>query len=206
MKSKLLTILFMAACLMVSAQDAIQVHYQGAKPTITDFGWSFLDNIVDDDEEDFVDESARAIKFAWMKQRNNESLDEGETLTIDVKNGYVYYESNDGEQSLRIEMCYWNESDGKHKVFAYNVKGFTDGIYNPGQFDGLAFYRYDNASETMTPCYDMGFDLGFGTDDGGWVSYTLPHTGKDITVTKWHGKNTDLSTLKWNGKTFDEAK
>ena len=206
MKRKLLAMLFLAASLTMSAQDAIQVNYQGAKPTIKDLGWAFLEYYVDEGEEDMVDESSRAIKLAWINQRDGVQLNEGETLTIDEKNGFVLYEWREEENSLRIEMCYWNESDGKHKLFAYNVSSFMNDSYSPGQFDGLVFYRYDNATKKMSFCDETGFEVEYGTDDGGWVSYALPRTGKDIIVTTWYKDRTVQRTLKWNGKTFSWVK
>jgi hypothetical protein len=103
---------------------------------------------------------------------------------------------------LRIEMCFWNESDRKHKLFAYNVACFTNDKYSAGQFDGLTFYRYDNGSKKMTPCHDTGFDVVYGTDDGAWISYELPRTGKDITVTSWYDDGKKQKRLKWNGHRF----
>ena len=39
----------------------------------------------------------------------------------------MLYESADDAHLLRIEMCYWNESDQKHKMVAYCVSSFFDG-------------------------------------------------------------------------------
>lgn len=173
---------------------------QGTTPTISDFASAFLSAAVDD--EDCIDESTNAIKQAWTQHRKGLPLDEGETLTIDQKNGYIVYESKYDEHMLRIEMCFWNESDRKHKLFAYNVACFTNDKYSAGQFDGLTFYHYDNGSKKMTPCHDTGFDVVYGTDDGAWISYELPRTGKDITVTSWYDDGKKQKRLKWNGHRF----
>lgn len=173
---------------------------QGTTPTISDFASAFLSAAVDD--EDCIDESTNAIKQAWTQHRKGLPLDEGETLTIDQKNGYIVYESKYDEHMLRIEMCFWNESDRKHKLFAYNVACFTNDKYSAGQFDGLTFYRYDNGSKKMIPCHDTGFDVVYGTDDGAWISYELPRTGKDITVTSWYDDGKKQKRLKWNGRRF----
>ena len=103
-------------------------------------------------------------------------------------------------------MCYWNEADKKHKLFAYNVSSFTNGKYNAGQYDVLMFYRYNNATKKMSYCTDTGFDVEYGTGDGAMISYALPRIGKDITVTTWYEKGKKQKTLKWNGKKFDWAK
>jgi hypothetical protein len=203
MKKLVLAIVFAFCTLAVSAQDAIQVNYTGAKPTISDFAWAFLS--VDNGEDELEgesDESFNAIKQAWIRHRNGTPQDEHETLTIDDKNGFVLYEWKYEENMLRIEMCYWNESDQKHKMFAYNVSCFQNDKYSPGQFDGLVFCRYDNAKRELTYCEAPGFEVEYGTDDGAWVSYDLPRSGKDITVNYWRANKKTQKTLKWNGHGF----
>ena len=204
MKKLVLAIIFAFCTLAVSAQDAIKVNYTGAKPTISDFAWAFLS--VDNGEDELEgesDESFNAIKQAWIRHRNGTPQDEHETLTIDDKNGFVHYEWKYEENTLRIEMCYWNESDQKHKMFAYNVSCFQNDKYSPGQFDGLVFCRYDNAKRELTYCEAPGFEVEYGTDDGAWVSYDLPRSGKDITVNYWRANKKTQKTLKWNGHGFD---
>ena len=95
-------------------------------------------------------------------------------------------------------MCYWNEADGKHKLFACNRWSFENGKPMMGQYDYLGFYRYDNATKKMSWCESPGFDVEYFNK-----SYALPRTGKDITVTTWedNGKKTQ-KTLKWNGHGF----
>ena len=204
-----LVLLFICSTLAVFAQESIRVKYQGAQPTISDFAWAFLSSNDDDEEEDCVDESFNAIRAAWETHRKGLPQEKGVTLTIDQKNGFVVYEYKseyeDVKHLLRIEMCYWNESDGKHKLFAYNVCCFRNGECSPGQFDGLLFYRYDNATKKMTLCNDVGFDVEFGTNDGddvAYISYALPRTGKDIILTTWYKRGKQQKTLRWNGRRF----
>ena len=203
MKRIALVILFVSCTLVMAAQNGIKVNYQGEKPTISDFAWAFLS--VDDGEEELegeADESFNAIKQAWIRHREGLPQEENETLTIDEKNGFVLYEWRYEENLLRIEMCSWNESDQKHKLFAYNVGYYSDGEYSPGQFDGIVFCRYDNATREMTYCEAPGFEVEYGTDDGSWVSYDLPRTGKDITVNYWLNVGKKQKTLKWDGRKF----
>ena len=203
MKRIALAIIFAFCTLAMSAQDAIQVNYTGAKPTISDFAWAFLSTDTDDDEEEgYADESFNAVKQAWIRHLEGLPQDEYSTLSIDEKNGFVLYELRYEENMLRIEMCYWNESDQKHKMFAYNVSCFQNDAYSPGQFDGIVFCRYDNAKKELTYCEAPGFEVEYGTDDGAWVSYDLPRSGKDITVNYWHGNKKTQKTLKWNGSGF----
>ena len=203
MKNLVLAIIFACCTLTLAAQDAIQVNYQGAKPTISDFASALLSNDNGEDElEGEADESFNAVKHAWNRHLEGVRQEEGVTLTIDEKNGFVLYESRMDENLLRIEMCYWNESDQKHKMIAFNVSCFQDDMYSPGQFDGLIFYRYDNAKRELTYCEAPGFEVEYGTDNGAWVSYDLPRSGKDITVNYWlDGKKTQ-KTLKWDGHGF----
>ena len=95
-------------------------------------------------------------------------------------------------------MCFWNEADGKHKLFADSRWGFENGKPILGQYDGLSFYRYANATKKMTRCNTPGFDVEYLDK-----SYALPRTGKDIIVSQWdkNGKKTE-KTLKWNGSRF----
>ena len=203
MKKTLLAILFACCTMGLAAQEGIRVYYQGAKPTISDFVWAFLDNAVDEGEDaEYVDESARALKMAWINKRNGVPFDQGETLTIDQKNGFAVYETKYEGEMLRIEMCYWNEADQKHKLFAFSISSFVNGKYEPGQNDGLTFFRYNNTTKTMNAFFDVGFDIDMATSDGGWISYALPRAGKDITVTYWKNGRKSFKTLKWNGRKF----
>lgn len=202
MKKTILAIIFACCTLALAAQEGIPVSYHGANPTISDFAWAFLSSSVDDEEECCIDEATNAVRQAWINHREGIPQYEGQSLTIDEKNGYAVYESQYEEHLVRIEMCYWNESDRKHKLFAYNVSSFFEGKYSPGQFDGIMFYRYDNATKRMIQCDDTGFDVVYTTEDGGWLSFALPQTGKDIIVTTWHDNGTKQKTLKWNGSRF----
>ena len=196
MKRTLFAIILVCCTLSMAAQEGgIRVKYQGAKPTISDFVSAFL-NSRSDGDDDCNDESFNAVKQAWNNKRAGRPLGKGETLTIDERNGFVCYENKYDEHLLRVEMCYWNESDQKHKLFAYNVGCYTNGQYSAGQFDTLSFLRYDNATKRMAASFDYGFDVEYLD-----VSYALPRTGKDITVTYWkQGKK--QKTLKWNGRKF----
>jgi hypothetical protein len=101
-------------------------------------------------------------------------------------------------------MCYWNEADGKHKLFAYNHGFYRDGQYYPGQYDGLTFMRYDNATKTMRYHSDAGVQAVYESKAPNVeCSFALPRSGKDIMVTLWseNGKKTQ-KTLKWNGHGF----
>ena len=204
MKKTSLAIIFACCALAMVAQDAIKVKYQGAKPTISDFVSSYLSIAALDDDE-CVNEADNAFNQAWIKHLKGQKLDKGETLTIDNKNGYVCYESRYEQHMLRIEMCYWNEADGKHKLVAHNVLSFRNGVYETGQFDGIFFYRYNNATKKMSMYSVPNFDaihnyMGEGT----CVFFGLPRTGKNITVNymNYETKKVQSKIFKWTGSRF----
>lgn len=206
MKRLLFAALFFCCALTMSAQDGvIRVNYSGAKPAISDFARAYLfaplENV--EGEDLWVDEATNAVKEAWKRYQKGIPQPEGVTLSIDQKNGFVVYESKYQDDVVRVEMCYWNEADGQHKLFAWNVGLYRSGKKSMGQSDGISFYRYDDASKTMRLCEDPGFEQEFFSEDGALVSYTLPQTGKDITVTYWYEDGTRRQkTLKWDGKRF----
>lgn len=185
----------------LEAQGSIRVNYKGSKPTISDFASTYLSAIVYDDD-DCIDEASNAFKQAWTRYRKGITQPKGEKIIVDQKNGYLLYESQHEEHLLRIEMCYWNETDGKHKLVAVNTASFINGVYNPGQYDHLSFYRYTNATKKMTMCDAPGFEVAYA-ENGAWISYALPRTGKNIIATYWNqdGKKKQ-KTLKWNGRKF----
>ena len=202
MKRLSLAIVFACCMLVVAAQEGgFRVNYQGAKPTIKDFAKAYITSLLNPEDEEPEGDGLymyESIQKAMECQEKGQPLEKNKTLTIDLKNGFLMYEQKDDYYVYRIEMCYWNEADGKHKLFADNRWSFEDGKAILGQYDGLSFYRYDNASKKMARCNTPGFDVEYLDK-----SYALPRTGKDITVTQWdkNGKKTE-KTLKWNGHGF----
>ena len=199
MKRIALALLLSCSALVLAAQDGVKVNFKGDRPTISDFVSTFIPASTDDEE---YNEPLAALTDAWERHQKGLPQKEGETLTVDQRNGFVLFESKDERSLLRIEMCYWNQSDGKHKLFAYNVGCYSDGVYSQGQYDGLTFWRYDNASKTMAWVDPPGFDVEYYTDDDELVSYALPRTGKDIVVTYWKDGAKKQKTLKWDGRLF----
>jgi len=206
MKRLSLAIVLACCTLAVAAQEeGFRVNFQGTQPTIKDFACAYLASLIpdveDDEEGDCVGEGVwlyESMQYAIKCQAEGLPLEENGTLTIDQKNGYLIYEQKHDEYLDRIEMCYWNEADGKHKLFAANRWSFENGKPMMGQYDELSFYRYDNATKKMSRCNTPGFDVEYLNK-----AYALPRTGKDITVTTWedNGQKTQ-KTLKWNGHGF----
>ena len=210
MKRTSLTIIFACCILALAAQDVIKVNFKGSKPTISDFVGAYLnDYVYNENDDDCLNEVRASAKQAWINYLNGKPQVKNTNLIVDNRNGYVVFEGIDeyeGDKDVvRVEMCYWNEADGKHKLFAYNVKCFRNGKYSPGQFDGLQFYRYNNATRKMTYYQMPGFDSSLYTEDGAYITYSLPRVGKDIVITYWYDNGTKKQkTLKWNGRKFSK--
>ena len=198
MKKITLAIIFAFCALSLVAQHPIRVNYRGATPTITDLAWAFF-NDIENDEEECGDRPALAVKEAWSRYLKNLPQEEGTTFTLDEKNGYVFYEYIYNSNTIRMEMCYWNESDGKHKLFAFNnMASFDEDGPIATETSGIYFFRYDNAKKRMTYCYTPGFVVDYQN------TYALPRAGKDIVETKWNADGTKTETiLKWDGHKFN---
>ena len=209
-KAALFAIVFACCTMTVAAQRTIRVNCQGANPTISDFVTAILAPTYGEDGEE--DESMNGIRYAWECYRKGKPQHEGVTFTLDQKNGFACYEYREVEEGVefiaRIEMCYWNEADQKHKLFAYNYMCYDNGRYSPGQYDGLTFYRYDNATKTMRYTSDPGVDAAQkATPPSVMVSFSLPRSGKDIVMTRWMSSGTkQQQALKWNGHGFSAQK
>ena len=183
--------------LVMSAQDVMKVNFSGTKPTITDLAWAFLFSD-EGDEEECDSEATAGIKDALGRYRKGIAQDDNVKLTVDVRAGYILYEWRYENLYSKIEMCFWNEADKRHKLFAYNQWLFQDGKPVMGQYDGLTFCRYTNSNRTLQCCETPGFDVEYMN-----TTYTLPRVGKDITMTKWRKDGTKTqTTLKWNGHGF----
>lgn len=137
-----------------------EVTFSGQRPTIVDFVNGYL--------AEPEDELSGALYEAFEKYKANKPLDKGTKVTVDVKNGFVCFEfsrfNEEGklESKSTTEMCYWNSSDGKHKVFAASTYTFLDGkAMSGGQFDGLNFCVYNNDTHHMKSLRadDMGAEV-----------------------------------------------
>ena len=201
MKKLSLTIMLALCTLGVWAQNGkIDVKFLGTYPDIIDFAWAYATD-TEGNEDAELDESTRALQQALERYRTGREQEKGFTITVDKKAGYILVESKYEGFTSKWEMCYWNMADTKHKLFAVCIELSENGKrMNPGQFDCLNFYRYDNATRKMA-AYNAGVEVDYFN-----VSYALPRTGKDITVTHWSedGREKWQNTLKWNGNGFSK--
>lgn len=196
-------IIFSCLILSMMAQDGFIVNCKGPAPTVIDFAWAALPSLNHEDEDESGDRPWKALESAMKRDSSGLPQEKGETLTIDSKNGYIVYERVDeeyGDFISRLEVCYWNESDGKHKLIAFNnMASYFEGRPCMTEMSGMSFYRYDNATKRMVGCDPPGFEIDYS------CNYELPRKGKDIITTRWNDDGTTKQTiLKWDGKRFNE--
>ncbi len=196
---------FFLFCLALSlvAQNGIKVNFKGSSPTVTDFAWAAFPSLNYEDEDESGDRPWRALENAMTRYSKGLPQEEGVTLTIDSKNGYILFERVDeeyGEYIFRLEVCYWNESDGKHKLIIFNdMVSYMEGRPCMTETSGIDFFRYNNATKRMEACDAPGFEVDYR------CIYELPRKGKDIICTLWNDDGTTKQTvLKWDGKQFNE--
>ena len=204
MTRKLFAIVFTCCAMSLLAQDAIKVNYKGVNPTICDFAQALLADNGEEDNHECEGEAMAAIANAWEHYIKGEPQEEDVTFTVDQRNGYICYKYIGEEFINRIELCYWNEADQKHKLVACNITLLDKRGYSVlGQYDGISFYRYNNATKTMRWYYETGLDKAAPVKDGEWQTYNLPQAGKNITVTIWNenGPVTQFP-VKWTGSKF----
>ena len=113
------------------------------------------------------------------------------TTIVDRKNGYMCEDSG-GTDGDYMEACVWRRNNG-HRLLAVYLGGSCD-----PDIQVVCFYDYDPSTETLTP-EESPVDTFKGTGCE-YVSFSLPHKGKDFIITEFL---TDQGTLKyvytWDG-------
>ena len=174
----------------------ITVRFKGTQPNVKDFVTALL-------APNETDESRNGLRQAWDFYKNGMKQIPGDDLIVDVQNGYVGYVSEDETSRQVIECCYWNYADRRHKLVAITNDLFMDGKAVVGQFTGITFYKYDNATRQMKVVYDdeLGINLEApsGTDA---TSHALPRQGKTIVYTYHTSSGKVEKQLTWNGSKF----
>lgn len=195
-----------------------RVNYKGNAPKIGDFISSFT-NI----EE--TDELMGSVLDAWNHYLRQEPQEPCVQFMVDEKNGYLRHTFDTrlcddfeelNEESF-YEMCYWNCADGKHKLIAQNCVTKLDNRYILGQYSGISFLIYDNASHKMwtVAAEDIGAEIEPVIDENNCetgeqltddnmpiVVCYLPQQGKDINVEICHGNKRTVTRLVWDGMRF----
>ena len=198
-----ITFAIVLSCLTLSlmAQKSIKVNFKGSQPTVTDFAWAALPSLNFEGEDEPGDRPWRALEYALKLHKKGLPQEKGETLTIDSKNGYILFEcasDEDQDHIFRLEVCYWNEVDGKHKLIAFNnLASYFEGKPCLTETSSFDFFRYNNATKTMVACEPPGFEIDC------YGIYELPRKGKDIIFIQWNEDgSTTRKTLKWDGRKF----
>ena len=142
--------IMLALCTMgVWAQEGIKVEFQGASPNIFDFAWSYFLNY-DPNTEDY--EATTGIRDALERYLQNENQDDNVTLIVDKKAGFISYEHLHQGHAQLIELCFWNEADKKHKLFAYSNWSYFNGTNSSPTAIGVTSMAIPNwGSSTRSP-------------------------------------------------------
>ena len=174
----------------------IPVSFKGAQPNIKDFVAALLVN----GEED---EALNGLRQSWDFYKNGMKQMPGDDIIVDTQNGYMGYVSEDDQSRQVIECCYWNYADKRHKLVAISNDLFMDGKAIDGQYTGITFYKYDQATRQLqlifAPEINLYFDAPPGTHG---TSHALPRTGKTIVYTFHTPSGKIEKRLTWNGNKF----
>ena len=176
----------------------ITVSFKGVQPNIKDFVTALLS------QED-LGESLEEMKRCWEWYTNGMQLTSGQSFVVDTQNGYVGFESveSDTERQV-IECCFWNYADKKHKLVALSNDYYQNGRAIDGQYTGITFYIYDNATRQMKLA--NASDLGIEVSIPGGTSVTthaLPRKGKTLVYTLHTASGKIDKRLTWNGSKFE---
>ena len=174
----------------------IAVSFKGTQPNVKDFVTALL-------APNETDESRNGLRQAWDFYKNGMKQIPGDDLIVDVQNGYVGYVSEDETSRQVIECCYWNYADRRHKLVAITNDLFMDGKAVVGQFTGITFYKYDNATRQMKVVYDDELGINLEAPSGTEAaSHALPRQGKTIVYSYYTPSGKVEKRLTWNGSKF----
>ena len=173
----------------------IEVKSKRARPTIADFATAYLDHYKDTGLYAKVNED-------WKRYQLKKPLRYQGHFIVDIPNGYLSYEMPGEEynETIYLEMCYWNCADGKHQLVCCNLKSKADGVYCWREYAGPSFYLYDNDNKKMRTIWAEDLDALY---DGNCFSvFFLPRKGKDIRVMVESEGERWNEVLKWDGYKF----
>ena len=175
----------------------IAIHFKGAQPNIKDFVTALL-------APNETDESLNGLRQAWDFFKNGMKQMPGDDLIVDTQNGYMGFVSEDDDSRQVIECCYWNYADKRHKLVAISNDLFMNGKAVAGQYTGITFYQYDNASRQMKVVYGQDLGISFDAPPGTQASsHALPRQGKTLVYTYYTPAGKIQKRLTWNGSKFD---
>ena len=182
---------------MVDDTDTgIVVKSKGAQPNIKDFVSAILS------QED-MGEGFGGVKQSWNLYRNGMKQMPGDEIIVDVRNGYMGYESKDDESRHVIECCYWNCADGKHKLLAVSNDYFQTGKPVMTETTGINFYLFENDSRKLKVTYGPELGLDYEVPPGcTGVTHELPRQGKTIVINSHLPSGKIAKRFTWNGSKF----
>lgn len=200
MKKIIFTLLMATFALnFAKAQDnGILVQFSGNKPNISDYVTAVL-------QQEEIGEALGAMANSWEKHLKGQPIDDGCTITVDTKNGYVRYDATLEEENQHnfVEFCYWNCTDGQHKLVAYNVGVFVNGEYVETELTGVAFMMYTDKTKRMKYAYsdELGDEVTW-PKSANLLQVSLPRVGKSIKYVFGTPSGKVTQKLTWNGKKF----
>ena len=178
----------------------IPVKFKGRSPNIKDF----VSARFSDSEN--LGECLSDIASAWELHQQAKPLDEGCSFVVDTANGFIRFDKRYTEQDRKqMEMCYWNCSDGRHKLVAENIEAYYNGRQVNTECTGYTFFMYDTNTHRMRPVAgdDLGFVYDFPQGNSNTVSIALPRQGKTVVLTCNTPSGKFTKRLTWNGSRFE---
>ena len=175
--------------------ERIAVKYNGNRPTISDFTTAFLNHSKEKTVYDMV-------YSEWQRYLQKKPLSKNASIVVDTKNGYMRYEIDRQEENdtIVMEMCFWNCADGKHRMVAANTIWMLNGDYGWDYNIGCYFYLYDISKKEMRNI--LPEDIGALYDGDGLSVFFLPRKGKNIRVSAAGGGDRWNEVLEWDGYQF----
>lgn len=177
----------------------ISVKFKGRNPNIKDFVSARFS-----DGED-LGECLSDIASSWNLYLQGKPLDNGCSFVVDTANGFMRFDERYTDQDRKqMEMCYWNYSDGKHKLVAENIEAYDNGRQINTECTGWQFFMYDTNTHRMKPVSDddLGFVFDFPQGNSNTVSMALPRQGKTVVLTCHMPSGKITKRLTWNGSKF----
>ena len=173
------------------------VTFKGQEPGISDFVTAIV-------SQEACGEFLGRIGDEWRKYLKGQKY-EGRFMP-DSKHGYLRFEEHfkdDGDEEICItDFCFWNCSDGRHKIVAEASTCSVNGVPFDGQYSGLSIYVYDGKLRRMemVPLHEFGLEQ---PDINSMLTYTLPVEGKDIIATANDEEKGECRFVyEWNGNGF----
>lgn len=175
------------------------VKFKGKSPNIKDFvSARFSDG-------EGLGECLGDIASSWEQYLQGKPLDKGCTFVVDTANGFMRFDRKyTGLDRKQMEMCYWNCSDGNHKLVAENIEAYANGRQIDTECTGWQFFMYDINTHRMKPVGgdDLGFVYDFPLGNSNTVSIALPRQGKTVVLTCHTPSGKITKRLTWNGSKF----